>query len=185
MTIRQRKTTVEVLPSQQRFLASRAFTKGFSGPVGSGKTYALCYEALQCTARNPGRVGLIGAPTYPMLRDVTLTTMLEILEEKRIPYSYLKQENVLTLERSKSKILFRSLERFDLLLNATGSIRTCVHPGCKELITDFYQVSWKPGDRFELDKATDKKRTHLSDAFGYLVSPVAPINAFQRQNLYN
>jgi hypothetical protein len=115
MTIRQRKTTVEVLPSQQRFFTSTAFTKGFSGPVGSGKTYALCYEALQCTARNPGRVGLIGAPTYPMLRDVTLTTMLEILEEKRIPYSYLKQENVLTLERSKSKILFRSLERFENL----------------------------------------------------------------------
>src|SRR4051794_23168902 len=84
MTIRQRRTQIAALPSQQRFFASTAFTKGFSGPVGSGKTYALCYEALQCTARNPGRVGLIGAPTYPMLRDVTLTTMLEILEEKRI-----------------------------------------------------------------------------------------------------
>ena len=115
MTIRQRRTQIAALPSQQRFFASTAFTKGFSGPVGSGKTYALCYEALQCTARNPGRVGLIGAPTYPMLRDVTLTTMREILEEKRIPYSYLKQENVLTLLRSKSKILFRSLERFENL----------------------------------------------------------------------
>ena len=72
-----------------------------------------------------------------------------------------------------------------MLKNATGSIRTWVHPGCKELITDFYEVSWKPGDRFELDKATDKKRTHLSDAFGYLVWRVSPINAFQRQNFYN
>jgi hypothetical protein len=35
---------------------------------------------------NPGCVGLIG-PDYPMLRDVTLTTMLDILKDKRIPYS--------------------------------------------------------------------------------------------------
>src|SRR3954470_3561368 len=115
MTVRKRKIQIPALPSQQRFFASTASKKGFSGPVGSGKTYALCYEALQCTARNPGCVGLIGAPTYPMLRDVTLTTMLDILEQKRIPYSYLKQENVLTLLRSKSRILFRSLERFEHL----------------------------------------------------------------------
>jgi hypothetical protein len=72
-----------------------------------------------------------------------------------------------------------------MLKNATGGIRTYVHPGCKELITDFYEVSWKQSDRFELDKVSDKKRTHLSDALGYLVCRVASINTFQRQNLYN
>jgi hypothetical protein len=72
-----------------------------------------------------------------------------------------------------------------MLKNATGSIRIRVHPACKELITDFYEVTWKQSDRFELDKVSDKKRTHLSDALGYLVWRVAPINGFQRQNLYN
>ena len=440
MMIRKRKIQIPALPSQQRFFASSAFTKGFSGPVGSGKTYALCCEALQCAARNPGCVGLIGAPTYPMLRDVTLTTMVGILEEKQIPFSYLKQENVLTLPRSKSKILFRSLERFEhlrgpnlawvgvdeltycqpeawtrlearvrdpkasrhqmfavwtpkgydwvykrfispqeklpgheailaapgenivvlakrpdyyeqlkssyddlfyqqealgqylnvysgrvyhayseanqvpdlryapeaglcwaldfnvdpmtaviaqhlngkihvleeiflrnsdtiamcerfekcadpyrqayqaanpgqplpvivygdatgqarstssktdyelireffrgkaqfqlqidhpranprvkdrvnsvnaMLKNASGRRRIHVHPGCKELITDFYEVSWKQSGQFELDKATDKKRTHLSDALGYLVWQVEPIDAFHRESIYN
>ena len=73
-----------------------------------------------------------------------------------------------------------------LLKSASNQIRTYVHPSCKELITDFMEVSWKQGAvSFELDKASDKKRTHVSDAFGYLVWQVARINAFQRQNIKN
>ena len=57
------------LPSQQKFHDSQAAFKGFSGPIGSGKSQALCQEAIRLSYQNPGRTGLIGAPTYPMLRD--------------------------------------------------------------------------------------------------------------------
>ena len=67
------------LPSQNRFIQSNARFKGFSGPIGSGKSQALCQEAIKLSYLNPGRTGLIGAPTYPMLRDATLTAFLEIL----------------------------------------------------------------------------------------------------------
>ena len=53
------------LPSQERFHASEARFKGFSGPVGSGKSVALCREAARLAIVNNGRMGLIGAPTYP------------------------------------------------------------------------------------------------------------------------
>jgi hypothetical protein len=39
--------------------------KGFSGPIGSGKSAALCHEAIKLSYINAGRMGLIGAPTYP------------------------------------------------------------------------------------------------------------------------
>ena len=55
----------EVLPSQHQFHESRARFKGFSGPIGSGKSKALCHEALRLAHVNRGRMGLIGAPTYP------------------------------------------------------------------------------------------------------------------------
>jgi hypothetical protein len=43
-------------------------------------------------------------------------------------------------------------------------------------------VAWKQTSvNFELDKVTVKKRTHLSDALGYLVGQVAPINPFHRE----
>ena len=70
--IRRRQVHLQGLPSQRRFLHCRAGKKGFSGPVGSGKTVALCYQGLLSAERNPNCVGLIGAPTYPMLRDVTI-----------------------------------------------------------------------------------------------------------------
>ena len=38
----------------------------------------------------------------------------------------------------------------------------------QELIKDFEQVVWKPGTT-QIDKERDPKRTHLSDALGYLV----------------
>ena len=72
------------LPSQRLFHRSKARFKGFSGPIGSGKSQALCQEAIRLTYLNPGRLGLIGAPTYPMLRDSTQATLLEILDRKSV-----------------------------------------------------------------------------------------------------
>jgi Terminase large subunit, T4likevirus-type, N-terminal len=106
---------LQALPSQEKFLKCVARKKGFSGPVGSGKTVALCYQALISAARNPNCTGLIGAPTYPMLFDVTLKSMLEILEEKGIAFSYHKSQKILTLPQSNSTILFRSLDRYENL----------------------------------------------------------------------
>ena len=103
------------LPAQKRFHDCSAKFKGFSGPVGSGKSQALCQEALRKAYLNPGRTGLLGAPTYPMLRDATQTTLLEILETNRIGYDHNKGENVLTLKDTRSRILFRPVEDFERL----------------------------------------------------------------------
>ena len=60
-----REITYSPLPSQKLFHKSTARMKGFSGPIGSGKSQALCHEAIRLTYLNPGGTGLIGAPTYP------------------------------------------------------------------------------------------------------------------------
>ena len=62
--IRLREIEYRPLDSQKKFHASAARFKGFSGPIGSGKSQALCQEALKLSYLNPGRTGLIGAPTY-------------------------------------------------------------------------------------------------------------------------
>src|SRR6202171_78003 len=103
------------LPSQRKFHESTARFKGFSGPIGSGKSQALCQEALKLTYLNPGRTGLIGAPTYPMLRDATQTALIEILDGNRIPYEWKRAENLLVLSETRSRILFRAVEEFERL----------------------------------------------------------------------
>ncbi len=64
---------------------------------------------------NAGRLGLIGAPTYPMLRDATLSTLLEILDRNDVPFEHNKAENVLALKDTGSKILIRAVEEFERL----------------------------------------------------------------------
>jgi len=103
------------LPSQRKFHNSKARFKGFSGPIGSGKSQALCQEAIRLSYLNPGRQGLIGAPTYPMLRDATLTSFIEALVSNGIRHELNKSELVLVMKDTGSRIYFRSVDDFERL----------------------------------------------------------------------
>ncbi|MES1257290.1 MAG: hypothetical protein ABUS51_02625, partial [Acidobacteriota bacterium] len=61
------------------------------------------------------------------------------------------------------------------LRNAHGDVRLLVDPKCRELIADFEQVSYKE-DSVQVDKDKDRRRTHLSDALGYLVCQESAAN---------
>jgi hypothetical protein len=113
--VRERGIEYHPLPSQQRFHESRARFKGFSGPIGSGKSQALCQEALKLAYLNPGLTGLLGAPTFPMLRDATQAALIEILERNRIPHEWNRGESYLRLSETRSRILFRAVEEFERL----------------------------------------------------------------------
>jgi hypothetical protein len=66
-----REIAYEPLPSQQKFHELRTRFKGFSGPIGCGKSQALCHEAIKLSYVNQGRLGLLGArriPCYAMRR---------------------------------------------------------------------------------------------------------------------
>jgi hypothetical protein len=55
-----------------------------------------------------------------------------------------------------------------LLQSANGNVALFIHPKCKELIADFEQVNYK-ADTSQIDKDSDRLRTHLSDALGYVL----------------
>jgi hypothetical protein len=90
------------LPSQARFHGD-ILTKfrGFSGPIGSGKSQAMAYETIMCSQINPGRMGLVGAPTYPMLRDATQRSLWEALDSEGIEYTFNVSSNMLTFPRGE------------------------------------------------------------------------------------
>jgi hypothetical protein len=54
------------------------------------------------------------------------------------------------------------------LRNARGEAKLFVDPTCKELIDDMEQVAYEE-DSTQIDKDRDRRRTHLSDALGYLI----------------
>jgi hypothetical protein len=98
------------LPSQARFEELKARFKGFSGPVGSGKSAALCFEAVRQAYINRGRQGVLAAPTFAMLRDATLTALFVTMEEQDVEFEVRKSDGELTLRAPQSTVLLRSLE---------------------------------------------------------------------------
>ena len=98
-------------PRQHDFVNSPARFAFYVGGVGAGKTYAGSARSVAWAWEHPGSLGLIGAPTYPMLRDATQRTFFELLPQ-RIMRSFSKTEQRLTLING-SEILFRSLDQPD------------------------------------------------------------------------
>ncbi len=60
-------------------------------------------------------MGLLGAPTYPMLRDATRRALLTVLDENELPYTWNRSESYIELTQCGSKILLRSLEEYERL----------------------------------------------------------------------
>jgi hypothetical protein len=96
--------------SQDTFHRIHSYAKGFSGPVGTGKTASLCHEAIRLAYANPGLTGVVAAPTYTMLRDNTRALFFEILDLNGIPYAFRAADNEIRLLEPDSVARFRSLD---------------------------------------------------------------------------
>ena len=109
---------IELLAKQDAFIFSDAKFTAFVAGLGSGKTFAGCVKALlKCAKHRQYGTGMIVAPTFAMLRDVTQLTFFELLaaggyQEGR-DYAFNKTEGILTW--GNSKILFRSADAPDRL----------------------------------------------------------------------
>jgi predicted phage terminase large subunit-like protein len=89
----------------------------FIGGRGSGKTRAGAVEAL----RQPeGSLGLIIAPTYPMLKLGAMETILSLVASAGIAVSWNKSDKELRLLGDRT-IIFRSADNPDALRGANAS----------------------------------------------------------------
>ncbi|HKV83737.1 MAG TPA: terminase family protein [Ktedonobacterales bacterium] len=100
-------------PEQWAFVACPRRFCFFVGGIGSGKTYAGAARAVARMRDYPKALGLIGAPTYAMLRDTTIRAFLGLLPAKTIAIHH-KSENRIVLDTG-AEVLFRSLDEPDRL----------------------------------------------------------------------
>jgi hypothetical protein len=98
------------LDSQAAFQALTARLKGFSGPVGSGKSAALCFETLRRSFVNRGRQGMLAAPTFGMLRDASLHSLTGMLEDLEVEYEHKRSDGELHVLGADTLVLLRSLD---------------------------------------------------------------------------
>ncbi len=98
----------QTLPKQAKFIDSQKRFTGYVGGIGSGKTHIGCIKTIQIMLNFPKTVGVIVAPTYPMLRDATQRTFMEIIPRELIR-EHMRVENKIMLHNG-SEVLFRSAD---------------------------------------------------------------------------
>lgn len=107
----------QLLPAQQEFLKiPHNYPRDialYQGGYGSGKTFCGSLLGILLAMKYPGIRGLVGALTFPLVRDTTLATYLEHLDNmgfvQGTHYEYMKAENKLKFKNG-SEILFRHME---------------------------------------------------------------------------
>lgn len=102
---------IRLYPAQYDFVVFKGRFAAFIGGVGSGKTFAGAVKALRAALTLEG-LGMVVAPTYPMLRDATLRTFLTIAAEAQ-PQFYKTEMRVQLV--NGAEILFRSADEPDRL----------------------------------------------------------------------
>ena len=111
-----RSINIELYDQQHRFVTSPHRLSAFIGGLGSGKTTAGAVKALMNSVIGPQdsgpKLGMVMAPTYPMLRDATFRTFIEVAGNTIADIQ--KSEMKITLI-NKSEILFRSADNPDRL----------------------------------------------------------------------
>ena len=85
----------------------------YQGGYGSGKTFARALLGILLSIKFPGISGLVGAQTYTLVRDTTLKTYFEHLENigfvENLDYRWISTEQKLVF-RNGSEILFRHFD---------------------------------------------------------------------------
>lgn len=103
-------------PTQAAFLDSPARYRGFVAGIGSGKSMAGAMAGME--AAKPGTLGLVIAPTYPMLRDASVRTFREVAGDHVVAFN--KAEMYALLDNG-SEVLFRSADAPDRLRGPNAS----------------------------------------------------------------
>ena len=122
------KLEVKLLPHQYELLADTS-TKiiGLVSGYGAGKTYAAVRKALQLAFLNPGCMGVITEPTYPLLRDILFGDLENALVEWGVPYKFNRTDAIFTLDinGAKTPILCRSMENWERLVGINAAWIIC------------------------------------------------------------
>ena len=99
-------------PKQQEFVFNNARHILFAGGVRAGKTLSSAWKCLLLARMFPDNLILVGRLTYPSLRDTTLATFNDLIQELgwRVEFKAGEQCHVFP---NRSRIIYRYLDGFE------------------------------------------------------------------------
>lgn len=107
-----RTISIKATEPQAEFHALTCKYALFVGGYGSGKSETMCNQALVDASYDPKAVVALYAPTYDLLKLITIPRLLSKLEEFNIRFSLNKVDNIIIIQESGfGKLILRSLDR--------------------------------------------------------------------------
>ena len=102
--------TIEMTPTQQRWINDKTRELLIEGSAGSGKTIFACLKAIKYGLENRNASIYIYRKTLPSLKRTSLKEIVQILDKYHIPYDQNKSEGKITLTQTKSVMYFGALD---------------------------------------------------------------------------
>lgn len=110
--VKPRQIFLPIYDKQKAFLDATTNIQAFVGGRGSGKSWVGAYKFLRMV--QPGRFYLIGAPTFPVLRDATLRSFLSIAKKlDMIRPGGFKASSMSLATKNGAEVIFRSAHEPD------------------------------------------------------------------------
>ena len=131
---------------------------GFVAGYGAGKSRTMCAWTVLCALDNANTLGVMFAPTGPLVRDVVIRTMEDFLEQYGIEYMFRASplpEFKLLLPEGPVTVLCRSMENWSRIIGLNCSI-ICAD----EIDTSKIEIARRAVDKF-LGRLRAGKRRQL------------------------
>jgi hypothetical protein len=148
--------------------------------LNRASTYDACQEFWNRFRQHSGGVIVYGDASGASLKT-SGTTDYQMIREffARTPFRSVDYRVPKANPAVRDRVLMVNAK----LRSADGDVNMRIAPRCRELIKDLEEVTYRHGSNL-IDKDRDPKRTHLSDALGYLVWQISrsPVS-FGEQNL--
>ena len=170
--LRQR-IKADLLPYQQKVVEDTEHRIiGFVAGYGAGKSRTMCAWTVLCALDNPDTLGVMFAPTGPLVRDVVIRTMEDFLEQYGIEFTYRASplpEFTLLLPEGPVTVLCRSMENWARIIGLN-----CSFICADEIDTSKIEIARRAVDKF-LGRLRAGKRRQLGlfstpEGFGILYS---------------
>ena len=119
---------------------------GFVGGFGCGKSRTMCAWSVLLSMDNPGELGVMFAPTGPLVRDVVIRSLEDFLEQYGIDYEYRASplpEFTLHLPTGPATILCRSMENWSRIIGLN-----CAWICADEIDTSKVEIAQRAVDKF-------------------------------------
>lgn len=100
--------TLPVYQKQKDFLDSQARFRAFAGGRGCGKSMIGSYDLLK--RAKPGRLYMVGGPTYPMLEDATIRSLRAVARHLGVEKSFRAGTAPLMRLNNGAEIIIRSAD---------------------------------------------------------------------------